>query len=138
LPDPIRKYTRDHEWIDLAADKKTGVVGISQYAASQLGDVVYVELPEDGLEARAGDAIGAVESVKSASDINAPITCKVTAINMVLEEEPGLLNKVPEDDSHGGAWIAKVQVGEQGVKDFDALMDLEAYKEFTTEEGEGQ
>ncbi|KAI1377182.1 glycine cleavage system H protein-like protein [Hypoxylon crocopeplum] len=130
----IRKYTKDHEWIDLNADKTTGVIGISEYAAEELGDVVYVELPEEGKVVSAGDAIGAVESVKSAADINAPIACKVTAINLTLEEKPGTINQVPEDDSHGGGWIAKVQVDEQGAKDFDALMDLEEYKTFTGSE----
>ncbi|KAH8664695.1 glycine cleavage system H protein [Xylariales sp. PMI_506] len=130
----IRKYTKDHEWIDLSADKKTGVIGISTYAAHELGDVVYVELPEVGKSVGAGDAIGAVESVKSAADINAPISCSVTDVNLVLEEKPGEINKVPEDDSHGGGWIAKVAVSEQGVKDFDALMDPEEYKAFTGSE----
>ncbi|OTB01771.1 hypothetical protein M426DRAFT_323252 [Hypoxylon sp. CI-4A] len=130
----IRKYTKDHEWIDLNADKTAGVIGISEYAAEELGDVVYVELPEEGKEVSAGDAIGAVESVKSAADINAPIACKVTAINLTLEEKPGTINQVPEDDSHGGGWIAKVQVSDQGVKDFEALMDPEEYKAFTGSE----
>ncbi|TDZ19181.1 Glycine cleavage system H protein [Colletotrichum sidae] len=129
----LRKYTKDHEWIDLNADKKTGVVGISQYAAEQLGDVVYVELPEEGATVAQGDAIGAVESVKSAADINAPISCKVTQVNLGLEEKPGTINKVPEDDSHGGGWIAKVEVDEAGVQELEALMDEEAYKAFTAD-----
>ncbi|KXH61906.1 glycine cleavage system H protein [Colletotrichum nymphaeae SA-01] len=130
----IRKYTKDHEWIDLNADKKTGVVGISQYAADALGDVVYVELPEEGTEVAQGDAIGAVESVKSAADINAPISCKVTQVNLGLEEKPGTINKVPEDDSHGGGWIAKVEVDEAGVQELEALMGEEEYKAFTASE----
>ncbi|PSR85809.1 glycine cleavage system H-protein [Coniella lustricola] len=132
---PIRKYTKDHEWIDLSADNKTGVIGISEYAAEALGDVVYVELPEEGKEVAAGDAIGAVESVKSAADINAPISCKITHINLELEEKPGTINKVPEDDSNGGGWIAKVAVDEEGVKDLEGLMDVEEYKAFTADEG---
>jgi glycine cleavage system H protein len=134
--DAIRKYTKEHEWIDLAADKKTGVLGISEYAAKQLGDIVYVELPEEGKEVQAGDAIGAVESVKSAADINAAISCKITQVNMLLEEKPGTINQVAEDDSHGGGWIAKVQVTEEGLQDFEKLMDATAYEEFTAEEGE--
>lgn len=134
--DEIRKYTKEHEWIDLAADLKTGVVGISEYAAKALGDVVFVELPEEGKTVKAGDAIGAVESVKSAADINAPISCKITQVNILLEEKPGTINQVPEDDSHGGGWIAKVQVDEQGVKDLENLMDIEAYEEFTAAEGD--
>ncbi|KAI1859985.1 uncharacterized protein JN550_011669 [Neoarthrinium moseri] len=127
----IRKYTKDHEWVDLNADKTSGVIGISSYAAEELGDVVYVELPEGDKFVKAGDAIGAVESVKSAADINAPITCRVTDVNLVLEEKPGQINAVPEDDSHGGGWICKVAVDEQGAKDFEGLMDADEYKAFT-------
>lgn len=129
-----RRYTKDHEWIDLSADNKTGVIGISEYAAEQLGDVVYVELPEEGAVVSAGDAIGAVESVKSAADINAPVSCKVVQVNIELEEKPSKINKVPEDDSNGGGWLARVEVDEQGVQDMEALMDAEAYKEFTGSE----
>ncbi len=107
---------------------KSGVIGISEYAAEALGDVVYVELPESGKTVVAGDALGAVESVKSAADINSPVTCKVTHVNLVLEEKPGTINQVPEDDSNGGGWIAKVELTEQGVKDFEALMDAEGTK----------
>ncbi|KAI1171425.1 glycine cleavage system H protein [Nemania sp. FL0916] len=132
----IRKYTKQHEWVDLNAEQTTGVIGISEYAAEELGDVVYVELPEEGKKLQAGDTLGAVESVKSAADINSPIACTVTASNISLEEKPGTINQVPEDDSHGGGWIAKITVGEQGRKDFEALMNLEEYKEFTGSESE--
>ncbi|PTB69288.1 hypothetical protein BBK36DRAFT_1186674 [Trichoderma citrinoviride] len=129
-----RKYTKDHEWIDLSADRKTGVIGISEYAAEQLGDVVYVELPPAGGEwTEQGDSIGAVESVKSASDINAPVRCRVTHANALLEEKPATINQVPEDDSAGGGWIVKVEVDEEGAKQFDELMDAAAYKEFVAE-----
>merc|ERR1712000_410714 len=112
----LRKYTKDHEWIDLSADQKTGVVGISEYAAEQLGDVVYVELPEEsGSWIKQGDGIGAVESV-----------------NKLLEEKPSTINKVPEDDSHGGGWVAKVEVDEAGAQQVEALMDAEAYKTFAS------
>jgi len=128
-----KKYTKDHEWIELSADDKTGTIGISDYAAHALGDVVYVELPTTPLEVGAGDSIGAVESVKSASDINAPITCTITEVNSLLEEKPGTINKGPEDDSTGGGWVARVKVGETGVKDMEELMDEEAYKKFVEE-----
>lgn len=118
----------------MAEDGKTAVVGISDYAAHALGDVVYVELPTLPLEAEAGDAIGAVESVKSASDINSPVTCKITEVNTLLEEKPGTINRAPEDGGAGGGWVAKVEIGEQGIKDLDALMDAEAYKEFSSSE----
>jgi glycine cleavage system H protein len=109
------------------------VIGISTYAAEELGDVVYVELPEEGKELVAGDTLGAVESVKSAADINSPIACTVTAANMALEEKPGTINQVPEDDSHGGGWIAKLSVDEQGHKDLEKLMDLDEYEKFTAD-----
>lgn len=128
--DLARKYTKDHEWIDLSADKKHGFVGISEYAAEQLGDVVYVELPEAGQWVEQGDAVGAVESVKSASDINAPVRLRVLQVNDNLEEKPSTINKVPEDDSAGGGWIAKVEVDEEGAKQFEKLLDAEAYKAF--------
>ncbi len=111
-------------------------MGISEYAAKQLGDIVYVELPEEGREVKAGDAIGAVESVKSAADINSPVSCKIIQTNLVLEEKPGTINQVAEDDSHGGGWIAKVQITEQGLKEFEQLLDTAAYEELTAEEGE--
>ena len=130
-----RRYTKDHEWIDLSADQKTGVVGISEYAAEQLGDVVYVELPESGGDViEQGDAIGAVESVKSASDINAPVRLRVVAVNESLEEKPATINQVPEDDSHGGGWIAKVELNEEAIQQTEALMDADAYKAFTASE----
>ncbi|KAH6892972.1 glycine cleavage H-protein-domain-containing protein [Thelonectria olida] len=126
-----RRYTKEHEWIDLSADKKSGYIGISEYAAEQLGDVVYVELPESRDWVEKGDAVGAVESVKSASDINAPIRLRVTHVNESLEEKPSTINKVPEDDSAGGGWIAKVEIDEAGAKEFEQLMDSEAYKAFS-------
>ncbi|KAF7907732.1 uncharacterized protein EAF01_005318 [Botrytis porri] len=128
-----KRYTKDHEWILLSSDNKTGTIGISDYAAHALGDVVYVELPTVPLEVGAGDAIGAVESVKSASDINSPITCKIVQANQMLEEAPSTINKGPEDETSAGGWVAKVEVGEKGVKDLEGLMDESAYKAFIEE-----
>lgn len=130
----VKKYTKDHEWIELSPDNKTGTIGISEYAAHALGDVVYVELPTTPLEVAKGDAIGAVESVKSASDINSPISCTITAVNEALEEKPAAINQGAEDAGAGGGWVAKVEVAEAGVKDLEGLMDAAAYKAFTEEE----
>lgn len=130
----MRKYTRAHEWVELSDDQKTGYVGITDYASRQLGDVVFVELPAEGKEIQAGDALGVVESVKSASDINAPITCKVIAANTSLEDTPAMINKAPEDHSASGGWVAKIEVGDEGIADLEQLMDEGAYKEFTAEE----
>lgn len=85
------------------------------------------------MEVSAGDSIGAVESVKSASDINSPITCTITEVNSLLEEKPGTINKAPEEDTSAGGWVAKVEVAEQGVKDLDGLMSEAEYKEFSEE-----
>jgi glycine cleavage system H protein len=113
------------------------VIGISEYAAEALGDVVYVELPQlpsggAGNWVGQGDAVGAVESVKSAADINAPLRLRVTQINGLLEDKPSTINQVPEDDSHGGGWLAKVEVDEESLKGWDGLMTPEEYKSFTS------
>lgn len=104
-----------------------GTIGISTYAAQQLGDVVFVELPEVGAELNKGDAMGAVESVKSASDINVPVGGTITESNSILEEKPGEINKSPEGD----AWMAKIEVSD--ASEIESLMDAEAYKTFTEE-----
>ncbi|KAF2744996.1 glycine cleavage H-protein, partial [Sporormia fimetaria CBS 119925] len=124
-----KKYTEDHEWIEMSSDGKTATIGISKYAANALGDVVYIELPEVDTEVSAGDAIGAVESVKSASDILSPVAGKIIETNGALEEKPGNINKDPEGD----AWIAKVEVqGEPEGK----MMNQEEYLKFTEEADE--
>jgi len=121
-----KKYTEDHEWLDISADGKTATLGISTYAAKALGDVVYIELPQIDMEINAGDAIGAVESVKSASDILTPIGGKVTEVNSDLESKPAGINKDPE----GEGWIAKLEInGEPEGK----LMTNDQYKAFTEE-----
>ncbi|KAF1352938.1 hypothetical protein EJ07DRAFT_183124 [Lizonia empirigonia] len=121
-----KKYTEDHEWIEMSADGKTCTLGISEYAAKALGDVVYIELPQTDLEVGEGDAIGAVESVKSASDILTPISGTVAEVNSALEGKPGNVNKDPE----GEGWIAKIIVsGEPAGK----LMSKSEYTEFTEE-----
>jgi len=123
----VKKYTEDHEWIELSEDGKTGTIGISVYAANALGDVVYVELPTPDLEVTAGDAIGAVESVKSASDILTPVSGTVIEGNSLLEEKPATINKGPESEG----WIAKISVSDP--KEVDGLMDVDAYRKFTEE-----
>jgi glycine cleavage system H protein len=126
----IKKYTPDHEWIELSSDSKTGTIGISTYAANALGDVVFVELPTVSLEVSRNDTIGSVESVKSASDIMTPVSGIITEANAVLEEKPSMINKSPE----GEGWIAKIEV--KDVKEIEGLMDEVAYKKFTEESEE--
>ncbi|KAI9837317.1 MAG: hypothetical protein M1819_000391 [Sarea resinae] len=124
-----KKYTQDHEWIDLSPETSIGTIGITSYASHSLGDIVYVELPTLPLEVSAGDSIGAVESVKSASDIMSPVSGEVVEANSVLEEKPGTINKAPE----GEGWIAKVKVGDKGLAELEALMGEEEYKAFVEE-----
>ncbi|KAH8722401.1 glycine cleavage H-protein-domain-containing protein [Phaeosphaeriaceae sp. PMI808] len=119
-----KKYTEDHEWIEMSPDGKTCTLGISEYAAKALGDVVYIELPQAELDVSEGDAIGAVESVKSASDILTPVSGTVAEVNSALEEKPANINKDPEGD----AWIAKITVSEEPS---GKLMSKEEYVAFT-------
>jgi len=121
----VKKYTEDHEWIELGEDGKTGTIGISVYAAKALGDVVYVELPQLDLEVSQGESIGAVESVKSASDIMTPVSGKIVEINSVLEDKPATINKSPEGDG----WLAKIEVS--NASETEQLMDADGYKKFT-------
>ena len=113
-------YSAEHEWVN-STDVKPGDVvrvGITQYAADQLGEIVYVELPEVGTEAEAGDPCGEVESTKSVSDIYAPVSGEIVAVNEDLEDSAAIIN----DDPYGEGWIYEVRVTEAGP-----LMDAEAY-----------
>lgn len=108
--------------------RTTVTLGVSNYAANALGDVVFVELPVEDTEFAAHDAIGAVESVKSASDILTPLAGKVIEVNRALEEKPATINKSPEGDG----WIAKLELAE-GADPNEDLMSTEEYKKFTEE-----
>ncbi|PGH11277.1 glycine cleavage system H protein [Polytolypa hystricis UAMH7299] len=116
-----KKYTDQHEWIELSEDGTTATIGITTYAAKALGDVVYVELPEIDTEVEAGETIGAVESVKSASDILSPVSGTVVEANSVLEEKPKVINQGPEAEG----WFAKVQV--KDATELEGLMDEKTY-----------
>lgn len=115
------KYTNDHEWLAVFKDDSM-FLGITKYAADALGDVTYVELPEVGDVLEAGDVLGSVESVKSASDVYAPITGEVVAINTNLTSEPGLINIDPQ----GEGWLAQLKINAQDLES-EALLDETAY-----------
>ena len=115
-------YTKDHEWIAVAGDIAT--VGISHYAQAQLGDVVYVELPAIGKTLAKGGEAAVVESVKAASEVYAPISGEVVAVNDGLPDNPAQVNEDPE----GAAWFVKIRVA--NPSELDGLMDAEAYKAF--------
>jgi glycine cleavage system H protein len=116
------RYTRDHEWVRLDGDE--AVIGITDYAQEQLGDIVYVELPEVGQALAKGGEFGVVESVKAASEIFAPIAGEVTAVNAALANQPGTVNEAPE----GAGWLIRVKP--KNKANIDGLMDEAAYKAF--------
>ncbi|MGD9868636.1 MAG: glycine cleavage system protein GcvH [Hyphomicrobiales bacterium] len=116
------RYTEDHEYIRIEGD--VGVIGITQYAQQQLGDVVFVELPEKGKDLGKGDEAAVVESVKAAAEVYAPVSGSVVDTNGGLEGNPGLVNQDPE----GEAWFLKIRLKDKG--ELDGLMDEAAYKSF--------
>ncbi|MCG8634930.1 MAG: glycine cleavage system protein GcvH [Desulfobacterales bacterium] len=115
------KYTKDHEWAKLDGDTVT--IGLSDYAQDQLGEIVFVELPEEGDSFSEGDEFGSVESVKAVSEIYLPIGGEITEINEDLEDAPELVN----NDCYAGGWLVKVKPDDLG--ELDNLMDKAAYLE---------
>lgn len=126
-PDDIR-YTKDHEWI--RDEGGVCVVGITEYAAQQLGDVTYVELPELGLDVKKGAAVATVESVKAASDIYAPVRGRISEVNEDLLGKPELVNQSPYDQG----WFFKLDDVESG--DLRHLMDANKYRAYVAEQSE--
>ncbi len=118
------RYTKDHEWI-LMEDDEIGVIGITDYAQDQLGELVYVELPEVDQELAAGSDAVVIESVKAAGEVKAPVGGSVVEVNESLVDEPEKVN----NDPMGEGWFVKLKVTDSS--ELDALMDEEAYKEYT-------
>ena len=121
-----RLYARTHEWVKIEGD--TAVVGITQFAQEQLGDVVFVELPAIGKEVAAGGAMGNIESVKAVSEVFSPVAGSVTAVNAELEAHPELLNQ----DPYGAGWLVKLHVAAGAAA---GLMDAAAYEVHLAAEG---
>jgi glycine cleavage system H protein len=119
------RFTDQHEWVRLDGDEAT--IGITRHAAEQLGDVVFVELPQAGRAVKAGGEAAVVESVKAASEVYAPVGGEVTAANAALEAEPGKVNEDPE----GAGWFFKLKLSDKS--EFAKLMDAAAYQEFVKE-----
>ncbi|WP_230481331.1 glycine cleavage system protein GcvH [Sphingomonas sp. Leaf21] len=117
-----RYFTEDHEWIDVDGD--VGTVGISDYAQGALGDIVFVDVPEEGRALSKGDEAAVVESVKAASDVYAPVSGAVVEGNAQLADEPALVNSDPE----GEGWFFKITLSD--ASELDALMDETAYAAF--------
>lgn len=122
----MKRYTKDHEWVEL--DGNTALVGISDHAQGELGDIVFVELPGEGDGVDKGDSFVVIESVKAVANVYAPMDGKVTEGNAALEDEPQLLNSDAE-----ATWIAKMEVTD--TSPFDELMDEAAYAKYLEEQG---
>jgi glycine cleavage system H protein len=121
----VERYTKDHEWIRV--EDGIGTVGITEHAQQQLGDIVFVEVPEPGRQAKQGDAVAVVESVKAASDVFAPVSGEVVEVNADVAAQPALVN----EDAQGKAWFFKVQISNPA--ELDGLMDKAAYEAFVKE-----
>jgi glycine cleavage system H protein len=118
VPDD-RKYTQEHEWVQVEGE--IGTVGVTDFAASELGDVVFVELPEIGAEFSQGDTVGTIESVKAVADLYLPVSGEIVEINDTVVEGPELLNKDPLDDG----WLFKVRISDPS--ELEQLLDAGAY-----------
>lgn len=117
------KYSKDHEWLKL--DGSTATIGITDFAAQQLGDIVFVELPQVGTAFKAGETFGVVESTKTASDVFYPVSGKVLAVNEALVDAPELINQEP----YGKGWFIQVECADPS--ELDALLDASAYAALT-------
>lgn len=123
---PELLYTKDHEWIRV--DELVGTIGITDHAQSELGDIVFVELPKTGDAVTAKESFGSVESVKAVSEIFSPVTGTVTAVNGKLQNTPELLNT----DPHGEAWLIQVRLTDRA--EVESLMSAEEYEAYIKEE----
>ena len=119
------RYTKEHEWIKVDGD--TGTIGITDYAQSELGDVVFVEMPAPGTKITTGQVLGTIESVKAVSEIYAPVSGEVLQANAALTSTPEIVNS----DPHGAAWLIKIKLANPG--EASGLMDAAAYQAFISE-----
>ena len=119
------RYSKDHEWIKVTGD--TATIGITDYAQSSLGDVVFVELPKIGAKFAAGAAFGTVESVKAVSEVYSPVACEIMETNGALANSPEKINT----DPHGAAWLIKVRLADP--READALMSAAAYESYVAD-----
>jgi glycine cleavage system H protein len=124
---PTLRFTKDHEWI--RQDGDTAIIGITDYAQQQLGDIVYVELPAAGTRVEAGKEAAVVESAKAASEVYAPVSGEVVAVNDVIADDPAKVNV----DPMGDGWFLTVKLDDP--KQLDGLMDEAAYQAFVAEQG---
>ena len=120
-------YSKEHEWLKVDGD--VGILGITQFAQDELGEVVFVDLPEVGQSFAEGDEIGSVESVKAVADVYTPVSGEIVEVNSALEDTPEVVNEEP----HGGGWFVKMRLSNPG--ELDELMSAEQYQEFVAGQG---
>jgi len=120
------KYTKEHEWIRVEGDE--GTIGITHFAQKELGDIVFIELPEEGEEVIQGDSLAVIESVKAVSDVYSPVSGTIIQVNQRLADEPELINKDPYDEG----WIVVIKI--KDMDELEALMSSEEYQESLEEE----
>jgi glycine cleavage system H protein len=120
-------YTRDHEWIRVEGEE--GTVGVTDYAQSELGDIVFVDLPEVGALVKQGDSFGTIEAVKAAADMYAPVSGEVVAVNGLLDQSPELINKSPNDDG----WIIRVKLSDK--RELETLLSPDEYRKLVEAAG---
>jgi len=123
------KYSRTHEWVKVDNDEAT--IGVTAYAAEEMGDIVYVELPEEGDEIEKDSAFGVLESVKATADLYSPVSGNVVEINTPLEDSPEVIN----EDAYGDGWMVRVVLSDPA--ELNDLMDVKEYSQFVEEEQEG-
>jgi len=123
------RYTKEHEWVQIAGD--VGIVGITDHAQKELGDIVYVDLPKAGTRVEKGKPMGSVESVKAVSDIFAPVSGEVIEVNDVLTNKPETLN----EDPHGAGWLVKIKLSVNG--EIQQLLSAEDYQKYIGAEESG-
>lgn len=126
IPEDL-KYTETHEWVLKDHNKNVATIGITDYAQEQLGELVFVDLPEVGLQVAAGDDVCVLESVKAAADVFSPVSGTIIAINEELEESPGLVNTDPYQDG----WLYKIEL--KDIVEYNELLDKAAYHEYVME-----
>lgn len=124
IPQDLR-YTKEHEWIRV--DGSTAEIGITDYAQGELGDIVFVELPEDGQEVKQMEVFGTIEAVKAVSEMFAPVSGKVAAVNSLIEEDAGVINR----DPYGDGWMMKVELANAG--ELESLLTAKQYSELIEE-----
>jgi len=119
------QYTEEHEWTKLDESNNTVTVGITDFAQSELGDIVFLELPDTGSDVNAGDPLGTIEAVKTVADIYAPVSGTVLELNEALSDSPELIN----EDPYGEGWILKIEIKDSA--ELKQLLSVEKYKELT-------